>query len=84
MIIYDGKAVFEGIAIGKISVYTKQEQLVKRIKVDDPEAEKKRYADAREVAIEQLKGLYEKDIVMENNGKWYVYDIFFAQYLSGK
>ncbi len=31
-----------------------------------------------------LKGLYEKDIVMENNGKWYVYDIFFAQYLSGK
>lgn len=31
-----------------------------------------------------LKGLYEKDIVMENNSKWYVYDIFFAQYLSGK
>lgn len=62
MIIYDGKAVFEGIAIGKISVYTKQEQLVKRIKVDDPEAEKKRYADAREVAIEQLKGLYEKAV----------------------
>lgn len=31
-----------------------------------------------------LKGLYEKDIVMENNGKWYMYDIFFAQYLSGK
>ena len=31
-----------------------------------------------------LKGLYEKDIVMENNGTWYVYDIFFAQYLSGK
>lgn len=62
MIIYDGKAVFEGIAIGKISVYTKQEQLVKRIKVDDPDAEKKRYADAREVAIEQLKGLYEKAV----------------------
>lgn len=62
MIIYDGKAVFEGIAIGKISVYMKQEQLVKRIKVDDPEAEKKRYADAREVAIEQLKGLYEKAV----------------------
>ena len=62
MIIYDGKTVFEGIAIGKISVYTKQEQLVKRIKVDDPEAEKKRYADAREVAIEQLKGLYEKAV----------------------
>jgi hypothetical protein len=31
-----------------------------------------------------LKGLYEKDIVMENNGTWYVYDIFFAQYLLDK
>ena len=29
MVIYEGKAVFEGIAIGKISVYKKQEQLVK-------------------------------------------------------
>ena len=62
MIIYDGKAVFEGIAIGKISVYKKQEQQVKRIKVDDTEAEKKRYADAREVAINQLKALYEKAV----------------------
>ena len=62
MIIYDGKAVFEGIAIGKISVYKKQEQQVKRIKVDDTEAEKQRYADAREVAINQLKVLYEKAV----------------------
>lgn len=62
MVIYDGKAVFEGIAIGKISVYKKQEQLVKRVKIDDTEAEKKRYADARDSAIEQLKVLYEKAV----------------------
>ena len=62
MVIYEGKAVFEGIAIGKISVYKKQEQLVKRIKIDDPEAEKKRYAEAREIAILQLKALYEKAV----------------------
>ena len=62
MVIYEGKAVFEGIAIGKISVYKKQEQSVKRIKVDDTEAEKKRYADAREVAIQQLKALYDKAV----------------------
>lgn len=62
MVIYEGKAVFEGIAIGKISVYKKQEQLVKRIKIDDPEAEKKRYAEAREIAIQQLKALYEKAV----------------------
>ena len=62
MVIYDGKAVFEGIAIGRISVYKKQEQKVKRVKIDDIEAEKKRYADARDTAIEQLKALYDKAV----------------------
>ena len=31
-----------------------------------------------------MKGLYEKDIVTENNGIWRVYDIFLAQYLLAK
>ncbi len=62
MTIYDGKAVFEGVAIGKLSVYKKQEQSVKRVKTDDAEAEKKRYEEARNTAIEQLKGLYEKAV----------------------
>jgi divalent metal cation (Fe/Co/Zn/Cd) transporter len=53
MVVYEGKAVFEGIAIGKLYVYTKQEQTVKRVKVDDCEAEKKRYEKARETAMEQ-------------------------------
>ena len=60
MVVYEGKAVFEGIAIGKLYVYTKQEQTVKRVKVDDCEAEKKRYEKARETAMEQLQGLYDK------------------------
>ncbi len=62
MDIYEGKAVFEGIAIGKLNIYQKKEQSVKRVKVDDTEAEKKRYADAREVAIDELKTLYEKAV----------------------
>ena len=62
MIIYEGKAVFEGSAIGKISVYKKQEQAVKRVKVEDTEAEKARYAEARETAISELKALYEKAV----------------------
>lgn len=62
MIIYEGKAVCEGIAIGKISVYKKQEQAVKRVKVEDTEAEKARYAEARETAISELKALYEKAV----------------------
>ena len=55
MVIYEGKAVFEGIAIGKIYVYTKQEQAVKRYKIDDVEEEKKRYGQAKEKTIEQFR-----------------------------
>lgn len=35
MQVYNGKSVFGGIAIGKISVYQKKEQQVKRVKVED-------------------------------------------------
>ncbi|MDD6074738.1 MAG: phosphoenolpyruvate-utilizing N-terminal domain-containing protein, partial [Clostridium sp.] len=60
MQIFQGKSVFGGIAIGKISVYRKKEQQVRRRSVDDPEAEIGRYAWAREEAIAQLQKLYEK------------------------
>ena len=62
MVVYEGKAVFEGIAIGKISVYAKNEQSVKRVKVEDTAAEIERYAKAREKAVDQLKVLYEKAV----------------------
>ena len=57
---YMGKSVFGGVAIGKISVYKKTEQQVKRVKIADVEAELARFEAAKEKAIEQLKGLYEK------------------------
>ena len=60
MQIFSGKAVFGGIAIGKISVYAKDQTQVKRVKIDDPEAEIARYHSAKDVAIEQLGALYEK------------------------
>ncbi|MFQ7767098.1 MAG: hypothetical protein ACLRIL_01715 [Fusicatenibacter saccharivorans] len=39
MQIYKGKSVFGGIAIGKIQRLQKDEQLVKRVKVEDADAE---------------------------------------------
>ncbi|MDY5484365.1 MAG: phosphoenolpyruvate--protein phosphotransferase, partial [Clostridium sp.] len=56
---FQGKSVFGGIAIGKISVYRKNEQQVRRRSVDDPESEIGRYAWARKEAIAQLQELYE-------------------------
>ena len=60
MQIYNGKSVFGGIAIGKISVYQKKEQQVKRVKIEDPEQEMARYEKAKAEGIKQLQGLYDK------------------------
>ena len=60
MVVYSGKSVFGGIAIGKICVYAKEDSQVKRERIEDPEAEIKRYHEAKDVAIEQLGVLYEK------------------------
>ena len=60
MEIYNGKSVFGGIAIGRISVYKKGEQQVKRNRITDVDAELNRFEDAKKTAIEQLQGLYDK------------------------
>ena len=57
---YQGKSVFGGVAIGRIHVFSKGQQQVKRIKVQDTEAEKKRYREAVQTAITGLQGLYDK------------------------
>ena len=60
MEVYQGKSVFGGIAIGRISVHKKDEQQVKRVKIEDPEQEILRYRQAKQTAMEQLQGLYQK------------------------
>lgn len=57
---YNGKSIFQGIAVGKILFYEKQEAEVKRVKVENKEAELKRYEEAKQTAIAQLQKLYEK------------------------
>lgn len=59
---YQGKGVFGGIAIGKIHIYAKGEQQVKRYKITDIQAEIKRFQDAGQEAVEQLKVLHEKAV----------------------
>ena len=60
MEIYKGKSVFGGIAIGRISVYQKKEQQVKRVKIENPDKEMERYEKAKAEGIRQLQGLYDK------------------------
>lgn len=57
-----GKAVYKGIALGKISVLRKTENVVKRVKIEDVDAELQRVEVAKEQAIEQLGKLYDKAV----------------------
>ena len=62
MKIYHGKSVLGGIAIGRICLYQKGEQQVKRYRVTETEAEIERFHQAAAQAGEQLAALYEKAV----------------------
>lgn len=62
MQVYSGKSVFGGIAIGKISVYRKNKQQVKRVRTEDTKGELARYEAAKAAVIEQLQELYQKTL----------------------
>lgn len=55
-----GKSVFGGVAIGPVKVYRKGENVVKRVKVEDTEAEVKRFDAAKDTAKDQLDALHDK------------------------
>lgn len=57
---YKGKGVYGAVAIGKISVYKRQELSVKRTRIEDVEAEKKRVEHAKEISKQELSDIYEK------------------------
>ena len=58
MEVYTGKSVFEGIAIGKIKYIKRKRQWVKKRKIQSPEAEIKRFDEAKWYACERIAELY--------------------------
>ena len=60
--VYQGKSVCSGIAIGRIAILKKDDQSVKRTHIEDVEQELKRVGEAKEKAIAQLQKLYEKAV----------------------
>lgn len=57
---YTGKGVYGAIAVGKISIFKKQDIVIQRTSVADTEAEKARVEAAKTAASEQLQAIYEK------------------------
>lgn len=62
MQVFQGKSASGGVAIGKIFLYQKGEQQVKRLHVEDTEAELARLREAAMEAAEQLQKLYETSV----------------------
>lgn len=62
MLTFQGKSVISGVAIGKLYLYKKGEQQVKREKIEDTDAELTRFKKAQQEAIRQLQDLYEGSV----------------------
>ena len=55
-----GKSVYAGIAIGKVTIYKKNEQSIERKRITNIEKELSRFEDARCEAKKQLQEIYQK------------------------
>lgn len=62
MQVFQGKSASGGVAIGKIFLYQKGEQQVKRLHVENTETELARLKEAAKEAAEQLQKLYEASV----------------------
>lgn len=60
MVKFNGKGVYGAVAIGKISVFNRQEASVRRYHIKDTQAEIKRLELAKKRSTEQLQEIYNK------------------------
>ena len=79
---FEGTSILKEIAIGKIHYYSKEKQVVQRNRVDDIEAELRRYEAAKEKALRQLHELYEKARKEAGEDSAAVFDVY-AMILEG-
>lgn len=75
MLVLDGKSVFGGIAIGKIALFEKGDDPVKRKTIEDTNEEIKRFENAKEKAKEELKALYEKALLEVGEANAMIFDV---------
>lgn len=62
MIVLEGKSVFGGIGIGKLSFYKRNERQIVRSHVEDVKAEVSRFEKAKAEADKELSDLYERAV----------------------
>ncbi len=75
MRIYKGKGVYGAVAIGRISVFKRQDIQVRRIQIDDRRAEVERFQLAKKKAIAELGQIYEKALIEVGEANAAIFDI---------
>ena len=60
MLQFSGKSVYKGIVLGPVTVFGKQDDPIRRKKIEDADVEIERVRAANEQAKEQLQKLYDK------------------------
>ncbi len=63
MTLFQGKAAFQGIAIGQIVELKQKNKQVRRTRIEDTDGELERFEAAKEQSIESLGVLYERAII---------------------
>jgi phosphotransferase system enzyme I (PtsI) len=63
MLKFQGKGVYGAIAVGKVSLFKRQEAQVRRIHVSNIKEELEKLSEAKTKAIEQLSAIYEKALI---------------------
>lgn len=68
---FSGKGVHGSVAIGKIKVIDNSGKAVRRVRIEDIDAEKNRLEQAKKIAVNQLEEIYSKTLVSvgEENAK---------------
>lgn len=75
MIICSGKSVLKGVAIGKVYLFKKQEYVLEQKQIENVEAEIARFEEAKEKALEQLDGLYQKALKEAGEEQAMIFDV---------
>lgn len=75
MVRCSGKSVLNGIAIGKIYLFKKQEYVLKQLTVEDTDAELVRFEAAKDKAQAQLGELYQKALEEAGEEQAMIFDV---------
>lgn len=75
MIILKGKSICAGIAMGKLFFYSRAQQKITEYKISDTKQELRRFEQAREEAIQELKQLYDKALQKVGKSNAMIFEI---------